>query len=196
MKPIRYIIALILTVSICAALYLSSNQKVAECESILPKLELACRTLQGQSDILSQENANLSAQLTDLSAQLDIMQQQLDRKQDKTDRGGERGTKRIMEVTAYDLSYKSCGKLPNHPEYGITASGERVKEWYTVAAGPELPFGTQIFIPYFAEMPNNGVFTVQDRGGSIKDGCIDVFIADNTACMEFGRRELEVWILE
>jgi 3D (Asp-Asp-Asp) domain-containing protein len=101
-----------------------------------------------------------------------------------------------MEVTAYDLSYESCGKLPNHPEYGITASGEPVKEWYTVAAGKELKFGTRVYIPYFADKPNGGVFVVQDRGGGVGNGQLDVYIEDNASCMEFGRRKLEVWVIE
>jgi 3D (Asp-Asp-Asp) domain-containing protein len=135
-------------------------------------------------------------QINSLSAEISSLRQEVEHKQDKADRGGERGTRRMMSVTAYDLSVESCGKLPSHPEYSITASGERVKEWYTVAAGPELPFGTQIFIPYFADKPNKGIFTVQDRGSAVKDGCIDVYIADNAECWEFGRQKLEVWVME
>jgi 3D (Asp-Asp-Asp) domain-containing protein len=107
---------------------------------------------------------------------------------------GERGERRTMEVTAYDLSYASCGKHPSHPQYGITASGVHVTEWQTVAMGPSIPFGTKIYIPYFADKPNGGIFIVEDRGGAITDRHIDVYIASNQECMEFGRRELEVWI--
>lgn len=103
--------------------------------------------------------------------------------------------KQKMRVTAYDLSYESCGKHPNHPLYGITASGEYVKEWYTIAAGPELPFETVVYIPYFKNKPNHGVFIVKDRGSAIKNGCIDVYIADNKACFDFGVQYLDVWIL-
>jgi 3D (Asp-Asp-Asp) domain-containing protein len=192
----KYILVCVLTVSLCVVLYLSSEQNRHEWESILPELELACTTSQGHIDKLTQDNAALSAQISTLSAEISSLRQEVERKQDKADRGGERGTRRIMSVTAYDLSVESCGKLPNHPEYGITASGVPVKEWYTVASGPELPFGTKIFIPFFADKPNGGVFTVQDRGSAVKDGCIDVYIADNAACWEFGRQRLEVWVME
>jgi 3D (Asp-Asp-Asp) domain-containing protein len=154
---------------------------------------------------LTQQNVTLQQDIAELQHVIDEYRQvvtglteaieQERQEVEKADRGAE-GECRIMTVTAYDLSVESCGKAPGHPEYGITASGARVKEWYTVAAGSELPFGTQIYIPYFAEMPNNGVFVVQDRGGSIKDDCIDVYIADNAACWEFGRRELEVWVMD
>lgn len=111
-------------------------------------------------------------------------------------RGYERPEPIKMRVTAYDLSYQSCKKRPDHPEYGVTASGTRVKEWHTIAAGPSIPFGTQIFIPYFEDKPNKGTFIVEDRGSAIKDGCIDIYMPDYDDCMDFGVRELDVFILD
>lgn len=110
-------------------------------------------------------------------------------------RGFERLEPVKMRVTAYDLSYSSCRKYPDHPEYGITASGTRVKEWHTIAAGPELPFGTQVFIPYFEDKPNKGIFVVEDRGSAIKANCLDIYMPNNEDCMNFGVRELDVYIL-
>ena len=192
----KYIITSLLTVSICAGLYLSSVENRHECESILQNKEGVILSLTDTVDIIKADNTNLAAQISSLSAEISSLRQDMERKADKADRGGERGTRRMMTVTAYDLSVESCGKLPSHPEYGITASGERVREWYTVAAGPELPFGTQVYIPYFADKPNKGIFTVQDRGSAVKNGCIDVYIADNATCWEFGRQRLEVWVME
>ena len=53
-----------------------------------------------------------------------------------------------MEVTAYDLSYESCGKHPNHPAYGVTASGKKIgvdifEEDGIIAAPKDFPFGTK-----------------------------------------------------
>jgi 3D (Asp-Asp-Asp) domain-containing protein len=177
-------------------LYLSSEQNRHEWESILANKQGAILSLTDTVDIIKADNAALSEQISSLSFEISSLRQEVERKQDKQDRGGDRGTMRIMSITAYDLSVESCGKLPNHPEYGITASGERVREWFTVAAGPELKFGTQIYIPYFADKPNKGIFTVQDRGSAVKDGCIDVYIADNAECWRFGRQRLEVWVME
>lgn len=101
-----------------------------------------------------------------------------------------------MRVTAYDLSYESCKKYPDHPEYGITASGNKVVPWFTVAAGPELAFGTKLFIPYFKDKPNGGIFVVQDRGSAIKENCLDIYMESHEECMAFGVKYLDVYILD
>ena len=77
----------------------------------------------------------------------------------------------LMEVTAYTAGYESCQKTPGDPGYGITASGKPVKEWYTLAAGPSIPFGTKIYIPEFMK-----TFVVEDRGGAITDRHLDIYM--------------------
>lgn len=111
----------------------------------------------------------------------------------KTSRG-ETGERRIMTVTAY--SKDSCGKSPSHQQYGITASGKMVRDWYTIAAGPEIPMGTKIYIPYFKDKPNKGIFVKQDTGPKIKVNCIDVYMESTAECFKFGRRKLEVYVLD
>lgn len=108
-------------------------------------------------------------------------------------RGGDRSIK--FRVTAYDLTYESCEKYSNDPEYGITYSGNYVKPYHTIAAGPEVPIGTRVYIPYFANWPNKGIFVVDDRGGGIKYRCIDIFNPDTKWVKEFGVKYLEVYIL-
>jgi 3D (Asp-Asp-Asp) domain-containing protein len=102
--------------------------------------------------------------------------------------------KKRMRVTAY-TEYE-CDKDVNHPLFGITASGNRVQDWFTVAAGKELPFGTRIYIPYFKDEINNGIFVVEDRGGAIKENCIDVYMSDQKAVNVFGCKWLDVYILD
>jgi 3D (Asp-Asp-Asp) domain-containing protein len=196
MKPKRYIIALILTVSVCISLCFVSTQSVSEkAVTLSAENEALKRQIDSMSLKINTTEKEYQKQIDTLTTEISTLRQEVERI-DKTDRGGEeRGQRRVMEVTAYDLSYQSCQKYPDDPLYGVTASGERVKEWYTVAAGPEIPFGTKIYIPYFADKPNGGIFTVQDRGGGIDNGQIDVYIKDYNECMEFGRRELEVYIL-
>jgi 3D (Asp-Asp-Asp) domain-containing protein len=94
------------------------------------------------------------------------------------------------EVTAYTANYESTGKTPSHPLYGVTASGAYVEEGVTIAAPPSIPFGTRIYIPYFDE-----VYTVQDRGGDITEGHLDIYYEDLDGALEFGRRDLPVIIL-
>lgn len=95
------------------------------------------------------------------------------------------------EITAYTSGYESTGKKPSHPQYGITASGERVKENYTIACPRSMDFGTEIYIPYF-----DNVFVCKDRGGAITGNRIDVYIEDLSEALEFGRQDLDVQILE
>jgi 3D (Asp-Asp-Asp) domain-containing protein len=120
--------------------------------------------------------ADYKAQLDTLTAQVRLLQEQ---KQDKADRGELRGTRRIMEVTAYWEG--SCGKAPDDLEYGITSSGKYVQDGY-IAAGPEFKIGQQIYIPYF-----NKTFTVMDRGKDIVNGHLDVYMRTEKLCNEFGR---------
>lgn len=99
---------------------------------------------------------------------------------------------RIMDIeaTAYDPS--SC-----YPYDGIhTADGSLAKEYYTIAAPRDIPFGTMVYIPYFADAPNNGIFEVEDRGGAIKGNIIDIFFKSHYDAIKFGRRNLTMYILK
>lgn len=102
----------------------------------------------------------------------------------------------IFEVTAYTAGPESTGKTPDHPAYGITASGAHVKEGVTIACPPSMPFGTHVYIPYFAQQAgDNGIRVCQDRGSAITDGKLDVYMSDLDKALEFGRRALEVVVL-
>ncbi len=97
-----------------------------------------------------------------------------------------------LNVSAY--SNAGGGKAPSHPDYGKTASGNYTSSWYTVAAGPGVPMGTIIYIPYFANCPNEGWFVVEDRGGAITNSKLDVYMETEAECNSFGRRNLECYI--
>ncbi len=106
-------------------------------------------------------------------------------------------------VTAYTLRQEECGKAPDHPLYGVTTSGVRAKVGVTIAAGPDVPMGAKIYLPELAWLNGTGLFEVQDRGGAIKEGCIDVYFGDpevDPECvgqaLDFGRQELEGEVLE
>ncbi|WP_413541957.1 3D domain-containing protein [Brevibacillus sp. WF146] len=88
----------------------------------------------------------------------------------------------LYEVTAYSVSDDFT------PAHGITASGERVREGVTAACPPELPFGTRVHIEGVGER------VCQDRGGAIKGRRVDVYIADRSEALRFGRRKLGVTI--
>lgn len=97
----------------------------------------------------------------------------------------------IFEVTAYTAGIESTGKRKGDPGYGITASGKQVRENHTIACPRSMDFGTKVYIPFF-----DNVFTCEDRGSSITEGKLDVFMQNLTDALEFGRRKLAVQILK
>lgn len=96
-----------------------------------------------------------------------------------------------FNVSSYTSGYESTGKRPRHPEYNVTASGEKVKENYTIACPKSMEFGTKIYIPYF-----DNTFTCTDRGGLITEGHLDVYMKKLKDAQDFGRQQLEVKIIK
>lgn len=95
-----------------------------------------------------------------------------------------------FEVTAYTNGAESTGKSPDHPAYGITASGAKTRANHTIACAQNKPFGTQIYIPHF-----DTTFTCEDRGGAIKQGRIDVYMDSVNDARQFGRRALDAKVI-
>lgn len=89
----------------------------------------------------------------------------------------------MYEVSAYSLG---DGFTPSH---GKTASGEKVKEGRTIACPKSLPFGTKVFIPDL-----DHVYTCTDRGGMITEGHLDIYMADRSDALDFGRQQIAVQI--
>jgi 3D (Asp-Asp-Asp) domain-containing protein len=95
----------------------------------------------------------------------------------------------VFEVTAYTAYEESTGKTPDHPAFGITASGRRVQAGITAACPRELPFGTWI------EIEGVGKRRCDDRGGLIRGKKLDIYIPELTDALEFGRKRLKVRVV-
>jgi 3D (Asp-Asp-Asp) domain-containing protein len=95
-----------------------------------------------------------------------------------------------FEATAYTAGPESTGKRPGDDGYGITASGEHVRENYTVACPPSMAFGTRL------EIEGVGERVCTDRGGAIKEGRLDIYIPELKDALAFGRQRLKVRIME
>jgi 3D (Asp-Asp-Asp) domain-containing protein len=95
-----------------------------------------------------------------------------------------------FEVTAYTAGEESTGKQPGEDGYGITASGEHVRENYTIACPPSMAFGQRL------EIEGVGERVCTDRGGSIKEGRLDIYMTDLQDALAFGRQWLKVRIME
>ena len=96
-----------------------------------------------------------------------------------------------MNASAYCACAKCCGKST-----GTTASGAKVSEWYTIAAGKGYKMGTIMYIPALKDKPNGGWFVVQDRGGAISNSKIDIYMSSHSQALNFGRKNLVTYVYE
>lgn len=97
-------------------------------------------------------------------------------------------------ATGYTAGIESTGKEPDHPLYGITYSGVKVKRdlYSTIAADPDVfPLGTILYIPDY------GFGVVADTGSAIKGNIIDLYFETvDDVYNEWGKRTVEVYIIK
>lgn len=102
--------------------------------------------------------------------------------------------KETVVATGYTAGYESTGKSKNHPEYGITYSGVKVKRdlYSTIAADLRIfPIGTVLFIPGY------GYGVVADKGGAIKGNELDLYYETvHDVYQLWGKRTLDVYVVE
>lgn len=83
----------------------------------------------------------------------------------------------------------SSGSAKGRPKsVGLTASGTQAKPG-TLAADPAyFPMGTRMFIPGY------GYGRVEDTGGAIKTGRIDLYFRSHQEALNWGRRQRDVQV--
>ena len=73
----------------------------------------------------------------------------------------------------------------------ITSTGTKPTEGRTIAVDPRvIPYGTKVYIPQF-----NKVFIAEDCGSAIKGNRIDIYMDDYDRCMEWGFKQIDIYIL-
>ncbi len=101
-----------------------------------------------------------------------------------------------MEATAYTSSYSDTGKNPGDPAFGITASGTRARVG-TVAVDPRvIPLGTKLYIKSIDGQKDYGYAVAEDTGGAIKNTKIDLYFNTEDEAIQFGRRQVKVYLLK
>lgn len=105
---------------------------------------------------------------------------------------------RIIEnatVTHYCICEKCCGKSPDHPAYGITASGREAVPGYSVAVDPILiELGSTLYLDF-----GDGVLQecrADDTGSSVTGAHIDLCVSNHQEALELGVRTAAVYIEE
>ena len=101
-----------------------------------------------------------------------------------------------LEATAYCACYECCGKHPGNKWYGITATGTRAKVG-TIAVDPKIiPLGTEVYIEGLGGAKNYGFATAEDTGGAIKGKIIDLYFNTHKETVNWGRQQVNVYILK
>ena len=87
-------------------------------------------------------------------------------------------------ATAYDAA--SCGKLPHQ---AITASGMLAQRGVIAVDPTFIPLGTRVYVEGY------GYAIAADTGGAIKGNIIDLFMDSTAEALQWGRRNVKVYIL-
>ncbi|WP_286170848.1 3D domain-containing protein [Bacillus sp. NTK071] len=99
-----------------------------------------------------------------------------------------------VTATGYTAGKESTGKTPDHPAYGITYSGVKVKRdlYSTIAADTSVfPIGSVLFIPEY------GFGVVADTGSAIKGDRIDLYYDTvQDVYEEWGKKTLNVYLIQ
>lgn len=114
-----------------------------------------------------------------------------------TSRGSTRIRKVIrMSSTAYDATFESTGKNPGDKYYGITRSGTKVRPGVVAVDPKVIPLGTKLYVKSLDGSKDYGFASAEDTGGAIKGNKIDLYFEDPADVKKYGRRPVEVYILE
>jgi uncharacterized protein YabE (DUF348 family) len=95
-----------------------------------------------------------------------------------------------MSSTAYDSSFESCGKTPDHPQYGITYSGVKVRPGIVAVDPRVIPLGTWLYVEGYGEA------LAADIGGAIKGNKIDLYFESPSVVDRYGRKQVKVYVLD
>ncbi len=101
-----------------------------------------------------------------------------------------------MKASAYDLSFESCGKYPDHPLYGITRSGTHARPGVVAVDPRVVKLGSKLFVESLDRTQDYGFASAEDTGGAIKGHRIDLFIGNNREAYRYGMRYVKVYVLE
>ena len=98
-----------------------------------------------------------------------------------------------VSVTYYCTCQRCCGKAPDHPAYGITASGTRATPYRTVAVDPSvIPLGADVLVDY-GDGAGLRRYRAEDTGGAINGNRIDLCVGSHAEALQLGRRTATVY---
>ncbi len=88
-------------------------------------------------------------------------------------------------LTHYCICEKCCGKTPDHPAYGITASGRAAEPYISIAVDPSvIPLGSTVWLKY-----SDGRIIkcrADDTGDAISNAHVDLCVSSHNEALELG----------
>ena len=73
----------------------------------------------------------------------------------------------------------------------LTSTGKKPR-WGTISVDPKvIPYGTKVYIPQFDK-----IFIAEDCGGAIKGNNIDIFMNDESSVYNWGRKTIDIYIVD
>lgn len=97
-----------------------------------------------------------------------------------------------VTLTHYCTCKRCCGKAPDHPAFGITASGRAAEPYTTVAVDPHIiPLGSAVYVDYGDGTVRE--YRADDTGGAIKGAHIDLCVEEHQEALELGVKTVAVW---
>lgn len=138
--------------------------------------------LEAEIELLEAENAHLRVRVQELQLLREIVLERMDEWLEEWEVD-------VWEATAYaPLDSRAKEGMCYSGDPRITTSGAKVIPYVTAAAGPGVEFGTKVYVA------GDGARIVQDRGGRIGNGCIDLAMKTREEALAWGRRRVPVVI--
>lgn len=104
-----------------------------------------------------------------------------------------------VKATAYCLCQKCCGKTPDNPGYGRTASGLKIVSgtgMKVIAVDTSVvPLGTKVFVEGLNGAGNYGYAVAADTGSAIKNNKIDLYMDTHEQALSWGVKYVNLYIL-
>lgn len=105
-----------------------------------------------------------------------------------------------LDETGRPLNYKKVitGKATAYCGGGITSTGRKAMPGRVAVNPKQIPYGTKMYIVSSDGKYVYGYCEASDTGGFAKRGSatVDLYMHSYSACMQFGRRSVEIYILE
>jgi len=115
----------------------------------------------------------------------------------RTSRGDTIRYKKVirMRATAYTANYADTRKNPGDPGFGITYTGMRVKKGVVAVDPNTIPLYSKLYIEGVGRVQDYGYALAADIGSGVRGDVIDLYMSNQTTCLNWGVRKVNVYIL-